>query len=519
MFYRFTILSLAVQFLATAARAEDVTYCKQVAPILWNNCASCHRPGEIGPFPLLTYKDAKKRAGFIKDITQDRRMPPWKPEDGYGTFRDVRRLSDEDLRTLARWADAGAPEGDPKDLPAMPHFPEGWQLGKPDLVLTMPKPFKIYASGRDIYRNFVLKIPIDKDRTVAATEFRPGNRRVVHHALFFLEAYGQARRRDGEDGQPGYTSFGGIGVLPSGGLGGWAPGATPRRLPDGTGMFLAKGTDLVLQIHYHPDGKEETDLSSVGVYFTSKPATTIVGGIALRTRTLDIPPGDKHYTVHAESQPLPADVKALAIFPHMHNLGREMKVTAYLPSGGEVPMIWIRDWDFNWQGAYRYQQPVSLPKGTVVKLEAVYDNSPDNPKNPSDPPRRVRWGEQTTDEMCLCGMTVVTNTPADLKKVRAMNFAQLAAIMGGGSLPDERGAGRLRSREIDAETRKKVLARLPPDGFAIPEVAKGHLAPFDLNHDGRLDAAEVEAMPEPLRSLIVDAIRKKVEAADEAKKK
>ena len=384
----------ALTLFASAARAEDVTYCKQVAPILWHNCASCHRPGEIGPFPLLTYKDAEKRAGFIKEITQDRRMPPWKPEPGYGDFRDVRRLSDDDLRTLARWADAGAPEGDTKDLPAMPHFPDGWQLGKPDLVLTMPKTFKIYASGRDIYRNFVLKIPIDKDRTVAATEFRPGNRRVVHHALFFLDAFGQARRRDGEDGQPGYSTFGGIGVLPSGGLGGWAPGATPRRLPEGTGMFLAKGSELVMQIHYHPDGKEETDLSSVGIYFTSKPATTIVGGIAVRTRKLDIPPGEKHCTVHAESQPLPVDVKALAIFPHMHNLGREMKVTAYPPSGGELPLIWIRDWDFNWQGAYGYKQPMHLPKGTVIKVDAVYDNSSDNPKNPSDPPQRVHWGEQ-----------------------------------------------------------------------------------------------------------------------------
>ena len=517
MFHRVVIAETAITavlLFATAARAEDVTYCKQVAPILWKNCASCHRPGEIGPFSLLTYKDAKKRAEFIKEITQDRRMPPWKPEPGYGEFRDVRRLSAEDLHTLARWADAGAPEGDQKDLPVMPHFHDGWQLGTPDLVLTRPKTFKIYASGRDIYRNFVLKIPIDKDRTVAATEFRPGNRRVVHHALFFLDAWGQARRRDGEDGQPGYTTFGGIGVLPSGGLGGWAPGATPRRLPEGTGMALAKGTDLVMQVHYHPDGKEETDLSSVGIYFTKKPATTIVGGIAVRTRKLDIPPGEKHCAVHAESQPLPADAKALAIFPHMHNLGREMKVTAYPPSGGEVPMIWIRDWDFNWQGAYAFQQPMNLPKGTVIKVDAVYDNSSDNPKNPSDPPQPVHWGEQTTDEMCLLGMTVVTNSPADLKKIRAMNFAQLAAIMGGGSLPDERGVrAALKSLEIDSATRKKILAYLPADGFRIPEVSKAHLAPYDLNHDGRLTAAEIEAMPEPLRSIVVDAIRKKVEAA------
>ena len=315
---------------------------------------------------------------------------------------------------------------------------------------------------------------------MAATEFRPGNRRVVHHALFFLDAYGQARRRDGEDGQPGYTSFGGIGVLPSGGLGGWAPGATPRRLPDGTGMFLAKGTDLVMQIHYHPDGKEETDLSSVGIYFTSKPATTIVGGIALRTRTLDIPPGEKHYTVHAESQPLPADVKALAIFPHMHNLGREMKVTAYPPSGGEVPMIWIRDWDFNWQGAYRYRQPVSLPKGTVVKARCGLRQFARQPQEPQRSAAAGALGRADDRRNVPLRHDGRHQSPADLRKVRAMNFAQLAAIMGGGSLPDDRGVlADLRSLEIDAATRKKILARFPPDGFAIPEASKGHLAPFD----------------------------------------
>ena len=242
-----------------ASQAEEVTFNKDVARILWNNCASCHRPGQIAPFSLLTYHDAAKRADFIKDITKDRRMPPWKAEQGFGEFRDARRLSDKDIDTLARWAAAGVPEGDPHDLPAPRHFTDGWQLGTPDLILQMNKPFAVPAGGPDIYRNFIIPIPIDQNRTIAAVEFRPGNRRVVHHALFFLDALGRARKRDGEDGKPGYASFGGIGVLPTGSLGGWAPGTMPRRLPDGTGMFLAKGSDLVLSIHYHPDGKEEVD--------------------------------------------------------------------------------------------------------------------------------------------------------------------------------------------------------------------------------------------------------------------
>ena len=505
MLKHFAFCLIIASFGSVAISADDITFSKQVAPILWNNCASCHRPGEIGPFPLLTYKDVAKRAEFIKQITQDRRMPPWKPEPGCGEFRDPRHLSDADIKTLAQWADNGAPEGDPKDLPPQPHFVEGWQLGKPDLVLAMPREFSVPADGADIYRCFVIPIPITKDQTVAAVEFRPGNPRVVHHALFFLDALGQARKKDGRDGQPGYQSFGGIGVLPTGGMGGWAPGSIPRRLPEGTGMALAKGSDLVMSVHYHPDGKVEQDLSQVGIYFTPKPAETIVGGIAIRSRSVDIPAGQPHYEVHAETQPLPADVKVLSIFPHMHLLGRKMKATAVFPDGKLQPLISIRDWDFNWQGAYHFAQPVALPKGTVVKLDAVYDNTEENPKNPNTPPRRVHWGEQTTDEMCLCGMTVVTETPAELRKIRQMNYGALGAILGGGFLPT---GDKLEKHEED-----DVLKRLPKDGFPIPESYRKTLTPFDLNHDGRIDRKEIEAMPEPLRGKVIKAVSDKLDAA------
>ncbi len=495
-----------------ASRGEEITFNKDVAPILWNHCAACHRQGQIGPFPLLKYQDAAKRAEFIKEIVTDRRMPPWKADPDYGSFRDVRRLSDKEIETLARWADAGTPEGNPHDLPEPPKFVEGWQLGKPDLVLQMDKPFTVPASGRDIYRNFIIPIPLEESRTVAAVEFRPGNHRVVHHALFFLDALGQARKRDGEDGKPGYSTFGGIGVLPTGSLGGWAPGTMPRRLPEGTGMYLAQGSDLVLQLHYHPDGKEEIDQSSLGIYFTHKGATTIVGGVTVRSRSIDIPPGESHYEVHAESQPLPADVTVLGIFPHMHNLGREMKVTAFSPDGGSVPMIWIRDWDFNWQGAYVYQPSLTLPKGTVIKVDAVYDNSSGNPKNPSNPPKRVHWGEQTNDEMCLCATTILTKTPGDMAKIRAMNFGQLGAILGGGAWPIGPG-GKSTTPEIPKETREKVLGHLPANGFAIPDVFRESLTRFDTDHDGRLSPAEIEAMPEPSRSRVILALQRRFESS------
>jgi len=425
-------LSIAVPSLRAA---DEVTFNKHVAPILWKNCASCHRPGEVGPFSLLTYKDAAKRADFLAEITADRRMPPWKAEVNFGDFHDVRRLSDADIKTLAAWAKGGAKEGDAKDLPPLPKFPEGWQLGKPDLVLEMPEEFEIPADGRDIYRNFVLPSGVTEDRTVSAVEFRPGNRRVVHHALFFLDSSGQARKKDEAEKGPGYSTFGGIGFTPTGGLGGWAPGAAPRFLPDGIGKMMKKDSDLVLQIHYHPSGKAEKDRSTVGIYFTKKPAEKVVAALPLLKRSLKIEPGEKRHK-ETVSFTLPVDVEVVGITPHMHLVGKEMKVKAVLPDGKEQGLVWIKDWDFNWQDQYLYTKPVALPKGTKLELEAYYDNSKDNPRNPNDPPKVVRWGEQTTDEMCLCGLQVVTKDRADtltLYRELLKSVGRTGLLFGGGN--------------------------------------------------------------------------------------
>jgi hypothetical protein len=338
-------------------------------------------------------------------------MPPWKPIPGYGEFRDERRLSEQEIHTLARWADSGAAQGDPKDLPPMPQFTEGWQLGKPDLILKMPEPFTVPAGGRDVYRCFVIPTGLTENRTVAAIEFRPGNRRSVHHANFFLDTTGVARKKENADGQPGFHSpGGGAGFPASGTLGGWAPGATPRRLPDGVGRMLRRGADVVVQIHYQPSGKEEKDQSSLGIFFTKTPAWKVFMAVALGSRELRIPPGEKRYR-RTVSYRLPVDVHVIGVLPHMHLLGREMKVTATLPSGKKQPMIWIKDWDFNWQGQYQYVKPVALPKGTVLHMEAFFDNSADNPKNPNSPPKLVRWGLRTTDEMCTLGVQVVVDGP------------------------------------------------------------------------------------------------------------
>ena len=502
---------LALLLSATAGfvpvRAAGPTYNKHVAPILWKNCAGCHRPGEVGPFSLLTYKDASRRATDLALITSERRMPPWKAEPGFGEFHDERRLSDADIQTIAHWAEDGALEGDPKDLPPSPKFPEGWQLGTPDLVLKVAESFRVPADGRDTYRCFVIPIPINGDKTVAAVEFRPGNRKIVHHALLFLDSTGMARKKDEADPAPGYASFGGPGILPTGGLGGWAPGAMPRCLPDGVGRLLRKGSDLVLQIHYHPDGKPETDQSTVGIYFTNKPVKSIVTGIAVRSRNLDIPAGETRWHVSAESAPLPVNARAIGITPHMHYIGIEMKVVAETTDGKAVPLIWIKDWDFNWQGQYQFRTPVVLPKGTVIRLDAYYDNSADNPRNPSNPPKRVRWGEQTTDEMCLLGVQVVTDNPADRRKIVAMRGNGLGAALAGGE-----GLG-------GAGLRRLLGGQRTGDGLPNPDRFKDRLGPFDKDNNGKLSREELDAMPAALRERIEQAVRRRLRGDERRRKR
>jgi hypothetical protein len=273
----------------------------------------------------------------------------------------------------------------------------------------------------------------------------------------------------------------------------------PRPLPAGMGKLLRKGSDLVLQIHYHPDGKPETDQSSVGVYFTKKPARSIVTGIAVRSRDIDIPAGESRWHVTAQSAPLPVNARAIGITPHMHYIGKEMKVVAETTDGMTVPLIWIKDWDFNWQGQYQYKKPVELPKGTVIKLDAYYDNSADNSRNPSKPPKRVRWGEETTDEMCLLSVQVVTDDAADLRKIVAMRASGL-------------GAALLRGNGLQQDGLRRLLGgqRRAGDGIPIPERLVDRLGAFDKDNNGMLSREELDAMPAALRERIEQAVRRRL---------
>jgi Flp pilus assembly protein TadD/mono/diheme cytochrome c family protein len=411
----FALFVFFVVFLAGCSRpdpyaaASQPTFTRDIAPIVYTNCATCHRPGEAAPFSLLTYADVKGRARQIAEVTSDRYMPPWPPEPGHGEFEGERRLSDAQIATIKRWVDAGAPEGDPGDLPPQPSFPSGWHLGRPDLVVAMPKSVDVPAEGLDVFRTVIVPVAIDSPKYVRAVEFRPGSPRSVHHAMVRLAADAGSRRPD--PGSRVIASEGMLGaeediVSPDGHVIGWAPGYSPNVGPRGMAWRLDPGTSIAIELHLQTTGKPEQVQSSVGLFFTNEAPTTTPFGLQLGSYTIDIPPGEREYTIEDRYE-LPVDVDLLAIYPHAHYLGKELRAMATLPDGTERSLIWIKDWDFNWQNAYRYRAPVRLPRGTIVRMRYVYDNSADNPRNPSSPPRRVRYGGQSTDEMGNLWMQVV----------------------------------------------------------------------------------------------------------------
>jgi thiol-disulfide isomerase/thioredoxin/mono/diheme cytochrome c family protein len=392
-----------------------VTYHRDVLPILQAHCQQCHRPGEVGPFSLMTYKQAVTWAHDIKEYTQSRKMPPWKPVAGVA-FHNERRLSEQELKTLAAWVDDDTPQGDPKDAPKPREFTDGWQLGKPDLVLTVPEDMVVGAAGRDLFRCFVLPTGLTEDKYIVAVEVRPGNKRIVHHTLNFFDTTGQARKLaqkekdrtkkpDEKDRGPGYSVAMGIGFIPSpdkfGGLGGWAPGQLARQLPAGYGYPLPKGSDVVLQVHYHRNGRLEKDRTSIGLYFAkSNKGIRPFKAAVIPGLFLAIPAGAEKYRVTGSIECLEeGDLRS--VMPHMHMLGKQIKVTMTQPGGKPQTLIDIHDWDYNWQETYFLKAPIKVQSGTKFVVEAIYDNTDRNPNNPFKPAQWVRFGEQTDNEMCF----------------------------------------------------------------------------------------------------------------------
>jgi len=402
----------------TKATSTEVTYTKHVAPILNRACVNCHRPGQAGPFSLETYDQAQAWSNEIKSWTHSRSMPPWKPISNHGVYYNERTLSDDEITTIAKWTDNGAPMGDAKDLPPAPKFAEGWMLGTPDAVIKAEAGFELAAKGRDEYRCFAIKNPFDEDKWVAGIEFKPGNARAVHHIIGYLDMSGQAARKDEAEPGAGYRSNGsGPGIFPSGSMSGWAPGNMPRMLPEGSARLLRKGEWVILETHYHRTGRPEKDAGGeVALYFAKTPVRKQYHVHMIAQPLLKIPAGEKDYKTGL-TYVVPKDVHALDVMPHMHLIGREISVIATFPDGKKMDLVAIKDWDFNWQETYQFKESLKLPRGTRIRLEAKYDNSPDNPSNPSNPPRDVRWGEQTTDEMCIAFIGF-TNDAEDLTKKR-----------------------------------------------------------------------------------------------------
>jgi tetratricopeptide (TPR) repeat protein len=389
---------------------RQITFNRDIASIIFRSCDRCHRPGESGPFSLLTYDDVRKHARQIEVVTRTRFMPPWLPEPQALKFADEWRLSDEQIAIIEKWVKEGTPEGNPADLPPQPKFAEGWQLGQPDLVLKAAKPYQLLASGSDMYWNFIFPVPIDRTRWVKAVEIRPGDKRFVHHANILVDRLQNSRQRETEPG----AGFEGMEIKieseafdPDSHFLFWKPGTVPYLEPEGMALRLDKGTDLVLNVHLQPSGKPETIQPTIGLYFTDQPATKFPMLLQLqRDANLDIPAGEKDFVV-SDQLTLPIDVDLLAIYPHAHYLGKDLQAVATLPDGSTIMLIRILQWDLNWQAVYRYAEPLFLPRGTTVSMRYVYDNSENNALNPNHPPERVRGGNRSKDEMAHLWLQVL----------------------------------------------------------------------------------------------------------------
>ncbi|MEO5739534.1 MAG: tetratricopeptide repeat protein [Vicinamibacterales bacterium] len=410
--YKKVTLLLACLVLFTIPAFGQVTFSRDVAPVVFTKCAQCHHPGGSAPFSLLTYTEARTHATQMAIVARTRVMPPWKADPAGHKFIGLDPLTQSEIAILQQWVADGAREGDRDELPTAPAWSGAWQLGTPDLVITLPTPFVLQAEGADVSRVFVLRLPVDRERHVRGIEFRVNNPR-IHHANIRVDTTPASRQLEEEDSAPGYD---GIivrsAMYPDGHFLGWTPGQAAPLLPAGLAWTLAPGSDLVVQLHLVPSGKPELIQPSIGFYFTDDPPTRMPLMIRLSNQQIDIPAGDARY-VASDSFVLPVDVEVLAVQPHAHYLAREISGSATLPDGTSRTLISISDWDLRWQHVYRYQTPVALPKGTTVRMQYRYDNSAGNARNTAAPPVRVQWGQESRQEMGDLWLQVTTKTPAE----------------------------------------------------------------------------------------------------------
>jgi hypothetical protein len=429
---RLTGVACILVIVPAFAFAQGPTYAKEVSRIIQAKCQICHRTGDIAPFALNTYDDAVTWADDIQRVLTDNIMPPWKPVPGYGEFRDSYALTADEKQTILSWIANQTPLGDPADLPDPPQDAGPWGLGQPDVVLQVPQSYTP-ARGRDVYRCFVLPDPgFDQTVYLSAIDVLPGNRKIVHHVLVYQDTTGTALHMDGQDGDPGYSCFGGPGIPVDysnlfgaldalGGMAGWAPGQRTHFLPDGVGIQIKQGARIVIQVHYYPAAGTGPDQTQIGLYLARTP---------IHKRLYQIPVVNMDFTIQPNTVqdvvatfppfPLPIGAKAITIYPHMHLLGRKIKADLIEQSGKTTPLIYEDNWEFNWQGAYTFAQQIAVPNYSKVKVTCTFDNTADNPKNPNDPLVPVSWGERTTDEMCLAfvGVTLDVDPFTILNQIR-----------------------------------------------------------------------------------------------------
>jgi hypothetical protein len=403
---------LLVSLFASIPAWAEVTFTRDVAPILQSKCQTCHRPNDIGPFELLTYDDAVMWAADIQRVVENKIMPPWKPVEGHGTFKNNFGLTESERVTLLNWIAAGTPQGDPADMPEPKVERSKWELGDPDMIVRMPEEYDI-PRQKDVYRCFVIPSGLEQDQYLTAMQVAPGNRGMVHHTILYVDTQGKARKLDEADEGPGYSCFGGPGfdlgfnitsfLAGSGGMiGAWAPGLRAAHLPEGVGIHVPAGSDIVVEMHYFPNGRRGTDQSEVGLYWSKVPVNKRFRFLPLVDQDLNIPAGAKAHREGLDIVVPPfLDMTAITIGPHMHKIGTKIQVQVTDRRGDTQSLVRIDDWDFDWQNNYLFEKPIPLPSGTRARLTCEYNNSDENPNNPSNPVKDVRWGEGSEDEMCL----------------------------------------------------------------------------------------------------------------------
>lgn len=414
------ILILAsIVFCIQYAQSQTVTFAEHVAPIIYKHCTTCHRQGEIAPFPLTSYEEVKNRGAFIKYVTQIQYMPPWKPDKNIRKLQNENFLSDEEIATLAAWVDQGMQRGDVSKEPPVPVFPSGSQVGNPDMVVSFAQSYLHKGTGIDEYRYFVLPTNLTEDKYLVALEVRPGNKKVVHHTLVWADSTDISRNADAATPEYGFEGSSNTSVAQiNNQLPGYVPGQKPIIYQDGLALKIPKGSDLLLQMHYAPSATDEKDSTSINLFFSKEPPKRLVQSFVmlpvpgiLQGDVFIIPPNQVK-TFHGMIT-LPYDVTLLGVAPHMHLLGQNWHIYCELPDGKIQDALKISDWDFNWQGSYHFTKPMILPRGTKLHAFATYDNTVNNPHNPNNPPKVISWGEKTSDEMYYLPLIFLNYQPGD----------------------------------------------------------------------------------------------------------